>query len=454
MRTPPLNPQRAGLPGGRLTQLLLALVLLNAWPQAPWAATLGEVYEMARSSDPQFAAARAAALAGREKAVQGRAGLMPNVSLGGTLRSTHEVGGLTGEPVRDYTTHNWNLSASLPVLRRANVEAWRQGELQALLADQQLRLAEQDLLLRVARAYFDVLQAHEVLASTGAQRSAFAQQLTQARRAFEVGMAPVTDVNEAQARSDLAVAQEIAAGNDIALKRSVLEKSIARAVPPLAGLDQQSAVVLYDAAQLQAWLAQAPESALPVAVAVTAEQVARREVARQQAGHLPTVDLVLSHNDNAASRFVSPGNSRQTAVGFEVSIPLYQGGGIDSRVREAVANLERAGQDLANARAQARLDANQAHLGVLSGQALHQALRQAQASGEVQVRSTQRGFEVGTRTRSDVLNATQQLFATRKDLAAARYQTLVAGLQLKAAAGLLSEADLIGMDRLLTAAPR
>ncbi len=454
MRTSPLNPQRAGLPGGRLTRLLSALVLLNAWPQVPWAATLGEVYEMARSSDPQFAAARAAALAGREKSVQGRAGLLPSVSLGGTLRSTHEVGGLAGEPVRDYTTHNWNLSASLPVLRRANVEAWRQGELQALLADQQLRLAEQDLLLRVARGYFEVLQAHEVLASTGAQRTAFAQQLTQARRAFEVGMAPVTDVNEAQARSDLAVAQEIAAGNDIELKRSVLEKSIARAVPPLAGLDQQSAVVLYDAVQLQAWLAQAPESALPVAAAQLAEQVARREVARQQAGHLPTVDLVLSYNDNAASRFVSPGNSRQTAVGFEVSLPLYQGGATDSRIREAVANLERARQDLANARAQARLDANQAYLGVLSGQALHQALRQAQASGEVQVRSTQRGFEVGTRTRSDVLNATQQLFATRKDLAAARYQTLVAGLQLKAAAGQLTEADLLGLDRLLSAPPR
>ena len=447
-------PQRAGLPGASVIRLLLALPLLSAALQAPLAATLGEVYELARSSDPQFAAARAAALAGREKSVQGRAGILPSASLGGTLRSTHEVGGLAGEPVRDYTTHNWNLSASLPVLRRANVEAWRQGELQALLADQQLRLAEQDLLLRVAKGYFEVLQAHEVLASTGAQRTAFAQQLTQARRAFEVGMAPVTDVNEAQARSDLAVAQEIAARNDIELKRSVLEKSIARAVPPLAGLGEQAVAALHGEAQLQAWLAQAPESALAVAAALTAEQVARHEVARQQAGHLPTVDLVLSYNDNAASRFIAPGNTRQTAVGLEVSIPLYQGGGTDSRIREAVANLERARQDLANARAQARLDAMQAYLGVLSGQALHQALRQAQTSGEVQVRSTQRGFEVGTRTRSDVLNATQQLYATRKDLAAARYQTLVAGLQLKAAAGLLGEADLFGMDRLLSAPPR
>lgn len=454
MRRLPLIPPRACRPGDRLTRLLLALALLAPTAQASLAATLGEVYEMARNSDPQFAAARAAALAGREKAVQGRAGILPSVSLGGTLRNTHEVGDFAGEPVRDYTTHNWNLSASVPVLRRANVQAWRQGELQALLADQQLRLAEQDLLLRVAKGYFEVLQAHEVLASTGAQRNAFAQQLTQARRAFEVGMAPVTDVNEAQARSDLALAQEIAARNDIELKRSALEKSIARALPPLAGLDEQTGVGPYDAAQLQAWLAQAPESALPVAAALTAEQVAVREVARQQAGHLPTVDLVFSYNDNAASRFISPGNSRQTAVGVEVSIPLYQGGGTDSRIREAVANLERARQDLANARAQARLDAHQAYLGVLSGQALHQALRQAQTSGEVQVRSTQRGFEVGTRTRSDVLNATQQLYATRKDLAAARYQTLVAGLQLKAAAGVLGETDLFGMDRLLTAPPR
>lgn len=454
MRRRHLNRKRAGRSEGSFAKLLLLLGLLTAPLQDAVAATLGEVFELARSSDPQYAAARAAADAGREKAVQGRAGILPSVSLGGTLRSTHEVGDFVDAPERTYTVHNWNLSATLPLLRRANVEAYRQGELQALLADQQLRIAGQDLLLRVARGYFDVLQAHEVLASNSAQRVAFAQQLAQARRAFEVGMAPVTDVNEAQARNDLAVAQEIAARNDIALKRSTLERSIARTLPPLAGLDEQAGVSLYGDLQLQAWLAQAPDDALAVAAALTAEQVARREVARQQAGHLPTVDLVLSHNDNAATRAIPSGNSRQTSVGLELQIPIYQGGGTESRLREAVANLERARQDLANARAQARLDANQAYLGVLSGNALHQALRQAQASGEAQVRSTQRGFEVGTRTRSDVLNATQQLFATRKDLAAARYQTLVAGLQLKAAAGVLGEADLFGMDSLLTAAPR
>jgi outer membrane protein len=141
--------------------------------------------------------------------------------------------------------------------------------------------------------------------------------------------------------------------------------------------------------------------------------------------------------------------TREASIGVELAVPIYQGGAVSSRVREALADRDRAQQELANAERQATLDAQQAQLGVQSGAALTQALKQALVSSETQLRSTQRGLQVGVRTRVDVLNAEQQLFATRKDLAAARYKTLVSTLQLKAAAGTLAETDLRALDSLL-----
>ena len=186
-------------------------------------------------------------------------------------------------------------------------------------------------------------------------------------------------------------------------------------------------------------------------MARTLESVAQREVARQDAGHLPMADVVASVGETRNANFATLGaNSlRQASVGLEVTLPVYQGGAASSRVREALANLERARQDLENARRQARQEASAAMLGAMNGAALQKALREALASSETQVRSTRRGLEVGMRTRIDVLNAEQQFHATRRDLAAARYQTVLSTLQLKAAAGTLAEADLRGLDRLL-----
>ena len=204
-------------------------------------------------------------------------------------------------------------------------------------------------------------------------------------------------------------------------------------------------------AQVSTLLDRAPEDSLQVAIGKTAEEIARREVSRQDAAQVPTVDLIASHtySRNGSYQTLGSQTTHNTFIGVDVQFTVYQGGAISSRVREASANLERSRQELLNARRQATLDARQASLGVQSGLALHQALRQALSSSETQVRSTRRGFEVGVRTRVDVLNAEQQLFATRRDLAGSRYQTLVAGLQLKAAAGTLTDADLRAMDTLL-----
>lgn len=431
----------------------VAVAASIAWPLAggAFAATLSEIYALALQADAQLAAARAVAAVGREKSVQGRAAIGPTVNLSGSVKQVVEHTTAFTLYGNSYDTNQVALTATQPLYRKANWALYEQGELQAQLAEQQLRLAEQDLMLRVARGYFDVLQAQDVMASVGAQKEAFAQQLAQARRGLEVGTVPITDVNEAQSRYDLTLAQEIAARNDIEIKRRALEKVIDRDLPPLARLDEQAPIDVIEAARLNELVERAPEDALQVSVGLYTERVARQEVARQEGTAQPTADIVVGLNEVHNGNYASQGRNtvRQATVAIEVGFPVYQGGAYSSRIREAVANLDRATQERIAAQRQARLDARQAYLGVSSGSALHQALRQALASSETQVKSTRRGFEVGVRTRVDVLNAEQQHYATRKDLAAARYQTLVAGLQLKAAAGALAEADLRMLDKLL-----
>jgi outer membrane protein len=449
------SPKAPSIRGRRRAERRRSVVVLTATLLAAAgvrAATLGEILDLARDADAQYAAARAAASAGQEKRVQGQAGLLPTLSLGGNARSNHDTPLTFPVPPRSYQSYLLGLSLNQPLLRRVNVETAAQGELQAQQADQQLRLAEQELLVRVAKGYFDVLQAQDALGAMTAQKEAIGQQLAQSKRGFEVGLAPITDVNEAQARYDLTVAQEIAARNELELKRRTLEKSINRDLPPLALLDEKASIDIIPEGHLQALVDRAPVESLQVQLGETAEVIARREVRRQDAAQMPTFDLVASYNENKNANTSTTGvqsKLRSGYAGIEFSAPLFTGGAAQSRVREAQANLERAQQELLNARRQARLDSRQAYLGVQSGTALHEALHRALQSSETQLRSTRRGFEVGVRTRVDVLNAEQQLYATRKDLAAARYQTLVAALQLKAAAGSLTEHDLRALDRLL-----
>lgn len=414
------------------------------------AATLGELLQLAREKDAQWAAAREAAAAGAEKAVQGRAGLLPTVSLNANLRENDEHSS-TYQGGRDYTSSGVTLQAAQPLYRPANWAAAKQGELQSVLAAQQLRIAEQELLLRVAKGYFEVLQAQDALQTLQAQKDSFSQQLAQAQKSLDVGVVPITDVNEAQSRYDLTVAQEVAAANELEVKRRTLEKSINRELPPLAPLAPQAGIDRVPAEQARDWVERAPTESLQVSAAQITRDIAEREVAVREAGHQPALDLVASVGENRNANFTSLGRNtvRQASVGLELSLPIYQGGAISSRAREAAANLRRAEQELEDARRQARLDARQAQLGVQSGLALSRALTQAEQSGQTQLTSTRRGLEVGLRNRIDVLNAEQQLYATRRDLSAARYQTLIAGLQLRAAAGQLTEPDLMALDALL-----
>ena len=435
----------------QLKPLFLALTLALA--PAAHAANLSDTFRDAQAYDAQYASARAAYQAGQEKAVQGRAGLLPNVNLGGNVRYNSVDSSLTGGDA-DFTSNGLSVSAAQPLFRRQNIVAYEQSKGQVKIAETQFKAAEQDLILRVAQAYFDVLQSQDNIAFIEAQKAAITEQLASAKRNFEVGTATITDTHEAQARYDLAVAQEIAEQNSLNIRLRALEKLIGK---PAGALDVlvENKLLQPESATIDEWANRAVEGNLQAEIQRISKLIADQEVERNRAGHLPTLDAVagytISNNQNFGPQQV---DTRTASIGVELNLPIYQGGLTSSQVREAVANQERARQDLENATREASLQARQAWLNVSSGIARVSALEQALVSTKAQLDSTKLGLQVGVRTNLDVLDAEQQVLSARRDLAGARYAYLLSGLSLKAAVGSLNPADLAAIDQHLKPAAK
>lgn len=434
-----------------LKPFFIALAL--ALPPTVHATNLSEVFSDALAYDAQYAAARAAREAGQEAAAQARAGLLPNVSASGNVRYNRIESSLPGGDA-DYDSNGAALTAAQPLYRKQNQVQYTQAKQQVKIADLQFTAATQDLILRVAQAYFDVLQSRDNIAFINAQKAAISEQLAFAKRNFEVGTATITDTHEAQARHDLAAAQEIAEQNTLSIRLRALEKLTGR---PADSLDTLSALaeLSTESGSIDEWAARAAEGNVQAEIQRLAKVIADKEVERNRAGRYPTLDAVAGYTINNNQNF---GNvqmdSRVASVGVEFNLPVYQGGLVSSRVREAVANQERARQELEAAMRDASLQARQAWLNVNSGLARVRALEQAVVSTQAQLDSTKLGLEVGVRTNLDVLDAEQQVLSARRDLAGARYAYLLSSLSLKAASGTLSPADLAGIDQHLTPAPK
>ncbi|CAN0023006.1 unnamed protein product, partial [Phaeothamnion confervicola] len=259
------------------------------------------------------------------------------------------------------------------------------------------------------------------------------------------------DSREAQARYDLVVAQELVAENDLEVRGRALEQIVGKPVGTLAGLGGPVSLNPPQPADMGAWVEQAYQSSLQVALAQQSVEIAAQEIKKADAGHYPTLDAVASATQTYqnTSSLGYGSDIKALVVGVQLNVPLYQGGGISSRAREAVAGQERARQELEGARRTVALQTRQAYLGVTSGLAQIKALEQAVGSTKLQLESTKLGQEVGVRTAVDVLNAEQQLAAAQRDLAQAVYTTIVNQLKLKAAVGKLAEADLADVNLLL-----
>jgi outer membrane protein len=428
-------------------QLILA-ALLGASATAQ-AADLQETFRAAQANDPVFAAARAAQQAGQEKLSQGRSTLLPSVNI--NANSTFNDLNVTYLGASPFPGGNYRYNSSgagvtlvQPLFRQQNWVAYTSGELQALQAEAQFKLAEQDLILRVAQTYFDVLIAQDSLQLVVAQKEAISEQLEQAKRNFEVGSATITDTLEAQARFDLTSAQEIAAENNLEVRRRALQQMINTMPQQLNALGAEFKLESPQPADMEKWVDDAQMNSLQLAIAKAGAELAEKDVARNRGGHYPTLDLVANYSKNYANggTFGVGSETENTSVGVQLNVPLFQGGVVNSRWREAEANHERAKQELENARRGVATQTRQAYLGVVSGIAQVQALQQALASSESALKASKLGQEVGVRTNLDVLNAQQQMFSTRRDLYQAQYNYLVSQLRLKAAVGSLGEEDL------------
>ena len=444
--------------------LMIALLAASLPVQA--AQNLLQIYQQALARDPVWSAAQNANRAAQEKIVQGQAQYLPVVSIAGNANATSNdvkfVGagplppnqpGARRDGRQNYEGYSLGLNIVQPIFRpqiRAQLE---QAKSMVQQSDYELAVSKQNLILRSSQLYFDVLLAQDKIHLIEAQKQAISSQLEQARARFEAGTSTITDVNEDKARFDLIQAQYIAAVNDLEIKKRALQALIGDMPQSLMAVREDLVPQTPAPSNIEKWVEMANSANLRIAIQRQALEIAAQEVDRQNAGHLPSLDLVGSYTDS----YVNGGiagiglDQRAAVIGMQLSVPIYQGGAVSSRSREALSNKLKAQDDLEAARRQADMETRQAYLNLVSTVSQISALEQALASTQSQLESTQLGYEVGVRTSVDVLNVQQQLFNAKRELLQARYTYLMNILMLKAAVGDLTMADLEAVNQQLVA---
>jgi outer membrane protein len=432
-----------------LRRTAFAAALLFAWSPGLRAETLAEALESARTRDPALTAARAQADASRERIGVVRAAGNPTVNLAGG--ANRQYGEINSGPVNQVDGGSAALNLNVPLYRPQVGTAVEQAGIASRVAGVQAGAVEQDLMLRVTLAYLEVLVAIENLQAIAGQKAATATQLASARRSFDVGTATIVDPNEAQSRYDLIIAQEISATSELAVRRVALAQLTGRGYERFHRLPLDAELPPVRPAVLDEWLERARNDSPAIRRARLEQEIAEREVERRSLGRRPGVDLVGS-----VSREVNPsvqfsGLQTNTALfGMQFNWPLWDGGAVSAGVREALALSGKAAADLDGARRLTELEVRRLFRKVGSGTAVVAALRAAERSAEVTLRSMQRAQQVGVRVTGDVLNAQQQLFLTRRDLARARYDFLADLLRLRQASGALTTEDVVAVSGLLT----
>jgi len=410
-----------------------------------------QLYREAQRNDTTYASSRSQQLATLERVPQARSALLPNVGLTGRVDQNYYSASIP-DTSSNYQVYGGGLNLAVPVYRPQEWEALEQAKLLVMQSEAQLAQAQQDLALRVATAYFNVLSARDQLIALEAAKRATLEQLQQAKREFEVGTKTIIDTNEAQARYDQIVAQQQVAIGTLIVRRSELQTIIGREVDTLSPLRERPTLLPPTPTDIAKWVSAAEQGNFGVQVARASYEVATREVQRARDGYKPTVDVVAGYNTNKFNGTQSSDlNPRIGAgsVGLQLNWAIYSGGLTQSRVREALAQQDRFSSELEGARRSAANAARQAFTGVNFGLSQVQALESAEVSARTQLESTQLGYQVGVRIQLDVLNATTQLVQTQRDLKRARYDFLLSALQLKAASGTLGEDDLVAINGLL-----
>lgn len=451
----------------------IALGLLSFSAMAS-AQSLADLYAAARNYDATYLGARAQAESAVFRAEQAKALNRPMASLTATANvvkadaqstttTTTQAGTSTASSDSDVSTRETKvaLQAQQSLYNPANAATIAQAERALAVSQAQLKAAEQDLIVRLAQAYFDVLAAKDVLGTVQASKKAISEQLASAKRNFEVGTATITDTREAQAKFDLATAQELAADNDLRVKLLALEQQVGQS--GLAPRPLAAPVVLptLQPSLVDEWLSRAEDNSTAVAQSRLAMDVAKLETEKARAGHLPTLSLGASYsrtypggstdtttNGNVFTNSRS-GNSGAAAIGLTLNVPLFSGHSVQNRIKETLSLEDKARNDMEVARRAIAQGTRSAFYGVQSGQAQVKALEAAESSSKLALEATQLGYKVGVRVNLDVLNAQTQLYQTQRDLARARYDVVMGGLKLRQVTGTLQPGDVEAINALL-----
>lgn len=430
----------------------VAAVLLSA-AGALHARGLLDIYQAAQKSDPVWLSQIAIHAAAQEATVQSSAGFRPDIrfSVNTTSNFNHSESFNPSIPDRreKYNSNGWSLSITQPIFRMANYARHRQAKAGVQRADAELAASAQDLMLRVARAYFDILTAESELTSAQVEKKAIERQLDQAQKRFEVGLVAITDVHEAQASFDLAIANQLVAENQILRAKESLSEITGDTHDSLDPLKDEIRLASPEPDNIDEWVKRAVQNNHTLAAGKAAVEAARQDVAVQKAGHYPTLDLVATGQNNTSHGGNFGSDTDREMLGLQFTLPVYSGGLTASEVRQAIAELQQVKAGLTRIRRATERQTRDAYLNVISDISRIQALRQARVSSRSALDATEAGFEVGTRTIVDVLNAQRTLYNSISDFQQARHNYIINGLELKHASGSLSEGDIGSVDELL-----
>lgn len=434
--------------GLKLSSLAFAVSCLWAPAQAE---NLLEVYRAALQNDPQYLASEARMLATGTGVDQARSALLPQIGFIGGVNRTRTERDFNGpETKTDTTSLDLQLSLNQQLYHHDTWLSLSQAEKRSEQAEIAHRAQLQTLVLRVAEAYFNVLAARDGVEFAEAERKAVGQQLEQTQQRFNVGLIAITDVHEARARHDAAQAQLIAAQNTLDNNNEALRQITANYYNVLSPLRADLPLNSPEPAQVSDWVSVAEKNNLNVLAQHLATDIARQEVKRQQAGHLPTLDGYARLNQGETSydkpNIAGTDRDQSAVVGIQLTVPLFSGMRTSAATKAAEHGFVEASQNREAAYRQAVRDTRSAFLGVNAGIASVQAFTQAVTSAQSALEATQAGFEVGTRTIVDVLQATSNLYSAKKNLSSARYNYVQNLLRLKAASGTLQDDDLLKVN--------
>lgn len=455
----------------RLINSLLATAAILLGPTAASAASLLEIYQQALQSDPLIHEAESRRLAALEVAPQARGVLFPQIQGTADFQTTESdgsqlfqdtVAGLVTRPFQGESDNtSWDITLRQSIFRWDQVVTLQQAGKRVAQAEADYEAAQQDLIIRVATRYFDVLAAEDTLTSIHADRTAIARQLEQARQRFEVGLIAITDVQESQAAYDQSVAAEIGAKRSLATARELLREITGEYVASLAAPTEDLPLQSPAPADEDSWIELALSQNLALVSSRLNEEIARKDITFQQTGRYPTVDLVAGRrfNDSTGERtFETPAGSQtfpaefdQTNdfIGVQLTMPIFSGGVTSSRIREAVYLHRASMEQLQRVTRETERATRDAYLGVLAEISRVKALNQAVQSSRTALEATRAGFEVGTRTIVDVLNSQRDLYTAITNYYSSRYAYIGNVLLLKQAAGTLRVQDLEEVDQWL-----